>query len=109
MFKKRTKSHQCRVENNTLVLGNREWTPHDLRRTGSTMIQGFYDAAEGEIIANLCLHHNVVSGSGRHYLFEEHKDKMKEAWVMLGNKLEIILNSNNVVSIDKHKLEKSIK
>jgi integrase len=38
-FKKRTKKLQFRVENNSLVLGGREWTPHDLRRTGATMMQ----------------------------------------------------------------------
>ena len=38
-FKDRTKDLSGRVNNNTLVLGETDWTPHDLRRTGSTMMR----------------------------------------------------------------------
>ena len=38
-FKQRSRKLKCRVENNSLVIGDEEWTPHDLRRTGSTLMQ----------------------------------------------------------------------
>jgi len=100
MFKSRTKKLQGRVENNSLVLGEQEWTPHDLRRTGATMMQGLLGLNNGLLVTDLCLHHKVITGSARHYMFEEYKEPMREAWQSLGNRLEAILNSENVVSID---------
>jgi integrase len=100
MFKSRSKELKCRVENNSLVLGDREWTPHDLRRTGATMIQNLYGKQTGIFIANLCLHHSVVTGSARHYLFDDYAEEMKDAWVKLGSRIEAILNADNVVNFE---------
>lgn len=101
MFKRRSKELKCRVENNSLVLGDREWTPHDLRRTGATMIQNLYGKQTGIFIANLCLHHSVVTGSAKHYLFDDYAEEMKDAWVKLGNRIEAILNADNVVNFQQ--------
>ena len=47
-FKSRTRKLKNRVEDNSLVLGNEDWTPHDLRRTGATMMQrGWMPVAYG--------------------------------------------------------------
>ena len=101
VFKSRNKKHQYRVENNSLVLGDREWTPHDLRRTGATMIQSLVGKQTGILLADLCLHHNVVTGSAKHYLFDDYADEMKEAWIKLGNRIEAILSADNVVNFEK--------
>lgn len=101
MFKNRNKKHQYRVENNGLVLSDREWTPHDLRRTGATMIQSLVGKQTGILLADLCLHHNVVTGSAKHYLFDDYADEMKEAWIKLGNRIEAILSADNVVNFEK--------
>jgi integrase len=88
-FKKRTKKHQFRVENNSLVVGDVEWTPHDLRTTGATMMQQLDVPRE---IINLCQHHAIGSQLDRHYLFHEFKDKQRDAWERLGKKLNEILS-----------------
>lgn len=100
-FKSRNKKLEYRVENNTLILGDEEWTPHDLRRTGATMIQGLIGKQSGLLIADLCLHHNVVTGSAKHYLFDDYAEEMKEAWIKLGERIEAILNTDNVVNFGK--------
>lgn len=100
-FKQRSKKLQNRVEDNSLVIGDREWTPHDLRRTGATMIQSFYNAAEGHLLAELCLHHSILAGAAKHYLLHDHKEAMTNAWQLLGERIETILNSNNVVNFEK--------
>jgi integrase len=98
-FKKRTKKLQYRVENNTLVIGDEEWTPHDLRTTGATMMQELLGAATGNIISDLCLHHQVVAGAAKHYLFAEYQAEMRDGWEKLGNYIEAVLKAENVVSI----------
>ncbi len=97
-FSKRTKKLQYRVENNSLVLGDREWTPHDLRRTGATMMQNLIGLENSLLVTDLCLHHNVVTGSAKHYLFAGYDDAMRDAWQKLGLRLEAILNADNLVS-----------
>lgn len=97
-FKKRTKKLQFRVENNSLVLGDREWTPHDLRRTGATLMQQLKVPRE---IINLCQHHAVGSKIDKVYLLDDYADERREASDKLGNYLEAILSADNVISI-KH-------
>jgi len=87
-FKRRTKKLQCRVENNSLVVGDEEWTPHDLRTTGATMMQQLDVTRE---VINLCQHHAVGSQVDRHYLLHDYKDKQKDAWDKLGIKICKIL------------------
>lgn len=93
-FKSRTRKLQGRVENNSLVLGDQEWTPHDLRRTGATMMQGLLGVSNGLLVTDLCLHHKVISGSARHYMFEAYEAEMCEAWQLLGSKIESIFQSD---------------
>ena len=100
-FKSRNKKLKYRVENNSLVLGNDEWTPHDLRRTGATMMQNLVGKQTGLLITDLCLHHNVVTGSAKHYLFDDYAEEMRDAWATLGNSIEAVLSSNNVVNFEK--------
>ncbi len=98
-FKKHAQKMQHRVESNSLVLGDVEWTPHDLRRTGATMMQELKITLD---VIDRCQNH-VLAGSKvrRHYLHYEYADEKQEAWTKLGDRLQAILNADNVVSIKK--------
>jgi integrase len=98
-FKKHAQKMQHRVESNSLVLGDIEWTPHDLRRTGATMMQELKITLD---VIDRCQNH-VLAGSKvrRHYLHYEYAEEKQEAWIKLGDRLKAILNADNVVSIKK--------
>ena len=96
-FKQRSKKLACRVENNSLVLSDdEEWTPHDLRRTGATLMQQLKVHRD---VINLCQNHVIGSKVDRVYLLDEYADEKREAWYKLGDRLEAILSATNVVSL----------
>ncbi len=95
-FKSRTRKLKCRVESNSLVLGDEEWTPHDLRRTGATLMQKLKISRE---VVNLCQNHVIGSKVDRVYLLDDYADEKREAWNKLGDRLEAILSASNVVSL----------
>lgn len=88
-FKMRSKELKNRVNSNTLVLGDQEWTPHDLRRTGATMMQELKVSLD---VIDRCQNH-VLAGSKvrRHYLHYEYADEKRDAWNKLGKKLQEII------------------
>lgn len=93
-FKNRSKPLSGRHHDDSLVLsqGNKgEWTPHDLRRTGATMMQELGVTLE---IIDRCQNH-VMGGSKvrRHYLHYDYAREKHEAWNMLGERLESILRA----------------
>ena len=90
-FKDRTKEGTNRRHDNSLAVGDREWTPHDLRRTGATMMQ---ELGIDINIIDRCQNH-VLAGSKvrRHYLKYEYKDEKAHAWAKLGERLQSILDS----------------
>lgn len=80
-----------RRNDNTLVLAggaNGEWTPHDLRRTGATMMQ---QLGVGLDIIDRCQNH-VLPGSKvrRHYMHHDYADEKRAAWAALGKRLSTI-------------------
>lgn len=82
-----------RRNDNTLVLAggkNMEWTPHDLRRTGATMMQR---AGISLDIIDRCQNH-VLAGSKvrRSYLHHDYADESRFAWATLGKEIEAILS-----------------
>ena len=91
-FMNRSRKLANRTENNSLVIGSEQWTLHDLRTTSATMIQKLVSKDDkgnkGIFIAQLCLHHKVITGAAEHYLFDDYKDILKEAWQTLGHELE---------------------
>ena len=96
-FKQRSKKLAGRVENNSLVLSDdEEWTPHDLRRTGATLMQQLKVHRD---VINLCQNHVIGSKVDRVYLLDEYADEKREAWQKLGDRVEAILNASNVVSL----------
>jgi len=81
-----------RRHDNTLVLGGHKagaWTPHDLRRTGATLMQSLGVPLD---IIDRCQNH-VLAGSKirRHYLHHNYADEKREAWQALGQRLSLIL------------------
>ena len=96
-FKQRSKKLAGRVENNSLVLSDdEEWTPHDLRRTGATLMQQLKVHRD---VINLCQNHVIGSKVDRVYLLDDYADEKREAWQKLGDRLEAILSATNVVSL----------
>lgn len=96
-FKQRTKALSKRVNNNTLVLGESDWSPHDLRRTGSTMMRK--DLKINVDVINLCQNHSIGSKLDKVYIQDDYAEEKRDAWIKLGNRLEALLNSTNVVSL----------
>lgn len=97
-FKSRTRKLKCRVENNNLVVGDEEWTPHDLRRTGATLMQKLKISRD---VINLCQNHVIGSKVDRVYLLDDYADEKREAWTKLGDRLEAVLNASNVVTMKR--------
>ena len=92
MFKDRNKPLAGRHHDDSLVLAkgaNGEWTPHDMRRTGATMMQGLGVTLE---IIDRCQNH-LLGGPKvrRHYLHHDYAKEKTEAWRLLGERLGAIL------------------
>jgi integrase len=68
-----------------LVLQRSKWTPHDLRRTGATIMaeQGVMGA-----IVERCLNHVEANKVKRIYNRHSPREQMKEAWALLGVELQ---------------------
>jgi len=93
-FKQRKGPLKNRRHDNTLVLSggvNGEWTSHDLRRTGATMMQSLGVLPD---TIDRCQNH-VLAGSRvrRHYLHHDYETEKREAWAKLGARLESILGN----------------
>ncbi|MNF87844.1 hypothetical protein D3C84_703220 [compost metagenome] len=92
-FKNR-KALSRRRHEDTLVLAdgqNGDWTPHDLRRTGATMMQALGGSLD---VIDRCQNH-VLAGSRvrRHYLHHDYAEEKKRAWNLLGDRLSAVLSS----------------
>jgi integrase len=90
-FKQR-KALLNRRNDNSLVLSkgeNGEWTPHDLRRTGATMMQALGMMPD---VIDRCQNH-VLAGSRvrRHYMKHDYADETKQAWAKLGAAIDAAL------------------
>lgn len=97
-FKNRSKPLTGRHHDDSLLLSKGtkgEWTPHDLRRTGATMMQGLGVTLE---IIDRCQNH-LLGGSKvrRHYLHHDYAKEKTEAWRQLGDRLAAIL-ANSAIS-----------
>ena len=107
MFKKSKdgtprKPMKNRRHDNTLVLGEGKggaWTPHDLRRTGATMMQALGVSLD---IIDRCQNH-VLAGSKvrRHYLHHDYAEEKLDAWKLLGERITMILSTPNVIPFQR--------
>jgi len=76
----------------TLLLSGGAWTPHDLRRTGATMMGEL--GVMGEVIER-CLNHVEQNKLKRIYQRHELKGEQQEAWRLLGDRLSLLLASES--------------
>jgi integrase len=108
MFKKDAdglarKPMSCRRHDNTFLLGEGKegaWTPHDLRRTGATMMQSLGVSLD---IIDRCQNH-VLSGSKvrRAYLQHDYAEEKRNAWQLLGERLTLIINPiSNILILNR--------
>jgi integrase len=82
----------------TLVLPGGKWTPHDLRRTGATMMVMLGALPE---VAERCLNHVEENKVKRIYQRHSYEGEMREAWRLLGDRLELLTrpDAGNVVTL----------
>ncbi|MDZ4314739.1 MAG: tyrosine-type recombinase/integrase [Azonexus sp.] len=81
----------------TLVLKGGRWGPHDLRRTGATMMVALGVLPE---VAERCLNHTEENKVKRIYQRHSYEVEMRQAWALLGDRLELLTcGANNVVTL----------
>ncbi|MNO81662.1 Prophage CP4-57 integrase [compost metagenome] len=68
-----------------LVLSGGKWTPHDLRRTGATLMTALGVLPE---VAERCLNHTEENKVKRTYQRHSYSKEMADAWQRLGQHLE---------------------
>jgi integrase len=88
------------VNTNSLVLPGGKWTPHDLRRTGATMMGAL--GVRPDVIEK-CLNHVEQNKLIRIYQRQKLQTEQAEAWQLLGERLELLLNDSagNIVLLRK--------
>lgn len=79
------------------MLPGGKWTPHDLRRTGATLMGSL--GVHGDVIEK-CLNHKEENKLKRVYQRQELKAEQAHAWRVLGDRLELLIGDNsNVIPI----------
>jgi integrase len=91
-FMSREGSLDHRKHDDSLVLANGErgvWTLHDLRRTGSTLMQAMGIPLD---VIDRCQNHKLPGPRvRRHYLHHDYANEKRAAWNRLGEHLEAVL------------------
>ena len=81
-----------RSKNNlALVLTGGKWTPHDLRRTGATIMG---DLGISPDVIEKCLNHTEENKVKRIYQRQKLEAEQSNAWHMLGEKIAFLKNHN---------------
>ncbi|CCB91131.1 putative uncharacterized protein [Waddlia chondrophila 2032/99] len=75
-------------ETDFLILSRGTWKPHDLRRTGATLMNSLGVLPE---VAERCLNHTEENKMKRIYQRYGYEDEMREAWDKLGEHLEQLI------------------
>lgn len=76
-----------------LLLPNGKWTPHDLRRTGATIMTALGVLPE---VAERCLNHTEENKVKRTYQRHNYAKEMAQAWDTLGQYIEEVVSSAHV-------------
>ena len=84
-LKKRTKAV------GVLLLSGGEWTPHDLRRTGATLMGEL--GVDGDVIER-CLNHVEPNRMKRIYQRQRTEEAKTQAWALLGERLDMLCNAD---------------
>ena len=77
--------------NQSLVLSGGKWTPHDLRRTGATIMG---DLGISPDVIEKCLNHTEENKVKRIYQRQKLETEQLNAWNVLGDKLAILVLVN---------------
>jgi integrase len=90
--------HQNRTKHNdALMLPGGKWTPHDLRRSGATLMGNLGVLPD---VIEKCLNHIEQNRMKRVYQRQELKTEQAEAWRLLGDRLELLTGSStNVIPL----------
>ncbi len=78
--------------NQALVLTGGKWTPHDLRRTGATLMG---DLGVAPDVTEKCLNHTEENKVKRIYQRQKLEAEQAEAWQVLGDRLNLLVNMDN--------------
>ncbi|MDP1771081.1 MAG: tyrosine-type recombinase/integrase [Methylobacter sp.] len=79
-------------ENQALVLAGGKWTPHDLRRTGATIMG---DLGVAPDVIEKCLNHTEENKVKRIYQRQKLEVEQLNAWQVLGVQLDLLVNMDN--------------
>ena len=87
-----------------LILANGLWVPHDLRRTGATMMGSL--GVRPDVIEK-CLNHIEQNRVQRTYQRQKLESEQAEAWRLLGERLELLHReyADNVIMLPKKSVE----
>ncbi|MFI3189819.1 MAG: site-specific integrase [Methylococcales bacterium] len=90
-------------DSEALILTGGKWTPHDLRRTGATMMGNL--RIQPDVIEK-CLNHTEENKVKRIYQRQELKLEQAEAWRVLGERLNLLvtMDGSNVVLMRSHQI-----
>ena len=78
-----------------LVLAGGKWTPHDLRRTGSTLMAELGALPD---VVERCLNHKEEKKVKRIYQHAQYGGAMRDAWKLLGKRLTLLRAKASVES-----------
>ena len=82
-----------------LLLAGGEWTPHDLRRSGATIMGSL--GVRPDVIEK-CLNHVEQNKLVRIYQRQEMKPEQTDAWRLLGDRLSLLTSgASNVISMQR--------
>ena len=85
--------------NQALVLPGGKWTPHDLRRSGATLMGDLGVHAD---VIEKCLNHTQENALKRVYQHQKQESEQAEAWRLLGERLELLTGNNrNVITFPR--------
>lgn len=79
-------------QTHALLLSRGIWKPHDLRRTGATLMNALGILPE---VAERCLNHTEENKVKRIYQRYGYEKEMKDAWEILGQRLNLFINELN--------------
>ena len=88
----------------TLILPRGKWTPHDLRRTGATLMGSL--GVRSDVIEK-CLNHVEQNALVRIYQRQSLEAEQREAWRLLGERLELLATEPKNVVTMKRKINAS--
>jgi len=79
-----------------LILSGGRWTPHDLRRTGATMMVSLGVLPE---VVERCLNHREQNRVKRIYQRHDYKKEMRAAWQLLGERITALVAVKNAAMV----------